>query len=67
MATRGRSKTTGRYTTRVELCREVWFWYTKTELGITGVAKLCRVSPTTVSNILDTKEGYPEHLNNHVE
>lgn len=55
-------KTKGRYSTRVELCREVWFWYIKTDMNISQVAKLCEVSAATINNILNTKEGYPDGI-----
>lgn len=59
MATRGRKKTTGRYETREELCREVWRMYLDTPRNISQVALVCRVSETIVRIIMDTKEGYP--------
>lgn len=56
---RGRAKSTGRFSSREELCDAVWRNYLGTKANISDVARACRVSATTVSNILDSKEGYP--------
>jgi hypothetical protein len=56
---RGRAKSTGRFTSREELCDAVWRNYLGTKANIADVARACRVSASTVSNILDSKEGYP--------
>ena len=48
-----RTPTTGRFETRQELEEFVWYAWTKTKQNQTQVAKSARVSPGTVSNILN--------------
>lgn len=45
-------KTTGRYETREELERVIFYWWLNTPANQTEIAKVCRVSQSTVSNIL---------------
>jgi DNA-binding transcriptional regulator LsrR (DeoR family) len=54
---RGPKLATGRYATRGELVASVWSWY---DLGHrqAQIARICRVSETTVANIL--KAGRPQ-------
>jgi hypothetical protein len=52
-------KALGRYETRDELCREAWLMWLNSPRNISQIAKLCRVSETTIHTILNTKEGYP--------
>ena len=56
---KGKKKTTGRYETRAELCDDVWSLYLTTPAKQADIARITRVSETTVANILDSKEGYP--------
>ena len=44
--------TTGRFETRAELEAWVWHLYQNTPANQTDIARQCRVSQTTVSNIL---------------
>lgn len=50
---RGRKPTTGRYSSREELVREVWHWYDLPGTSQAQVARICRVSIQTVSKILN--------------
>ena len=50
---RGRKKITGRYATRDELEEMVRYFYHETGMNQAQVAKLCRVSESTVAKILD--------------
>lgn len=52
-----RHQTTGRFQTRDELIEWVWQAWEKTPACIADIARQCRVSPTTVANIL--KKGSP--------
>lgn len=54
----GRPKATGRFQTREELVREVWWRWSKTGAGFTDIAIACRVSQSVVTNIIAKKEGY---------
>lgn len=49
--------TTGRFATREELVAWVWCVWSATPANQTDIARQCRVSPTTVANIL--KKGPP--------
>lgn len=52
-----RTGTTGRFKTREELEAWVWHNWTNTTANQSDIARQCRVSPTTVANIL--KKGKP--------
>ena len=53
----GRYLTTGRFDTREELEAWVWHLWQNTPACQADIARQCRVSPTTVANIL--KKGSP--------
>lgn len=59
---RGRKLTTGRYDTREELVHAVWDYWLNGPHSQTAIARITRVSPGTVSKILDAPkpEGVPE-------
>ena len=57
--TKGRKKTTGRFDSREELVKEVWIRYHTTPQNVAQIARFCRVSDSTVHNILTSKEGMP--------
>lgn len=63
----GRKLTTGRFETRAELVREVWWRHLKTSAAQADIAVACRVSPCTVGTILTTREGYDEHLRSQAD
>lgn len=63
----GRKLTTGRFETRAELVREVWWRHLKTASRQVEIAVACRVSPHTVSTILTTREGYDEHMRSQAD
>jgi hypothetical protein len=49
---RGRPQTTGRFETRAELEYEVLWRWKETPSHISDIAKACKVSTTTVDNII---------------
>ncbi len=56
-----RCKTTGRFATREELTREVWWRWSETGAGQSDIARACRVSTSVVGNILNTREGLADY------
>lgn len=48
----GRYLTNGRFESREELVAWIWHQWTNTKANQADIAKQCRVSPTTVANIL---------------
>lgn len=48
----GRHKTTGKFCTREELIEQVIGFKTQRGLSAASIARICKVSPGTVSNIL---------------
>lgn len=54
-----RRKTTGRFDTRAKLCEAVWREWLYSKRNQADIARYCRVSPMTVANILNSKEGKP--------
>ena len=58
--TKGRKKITGRFETREELEEAVWNLWANTKCNQAAIARNCRVSPTTVANILNRPGKHPE-------
>lgn len=54
-----RKPTSGRFDTRAELCEAIWSEWFHSPRNMTDIARFCRVSATTVANIMNTKEGLP--------
>lgn len=52
---RGRKLTTGRHATREELVRAVWQWWRQPNVKQSHIARIERVSASTVAKILDAK------------
>lgn len=57
-----RRLTTGRFASRQELTAWIWREWLCGPSCISDIARQCRVSPATVSKVLDTREGIPETL-----
>ena len=52
----GRNKTTGKYGSREELIRQVMGFKTQRGMSDSSIARICQVSPGTVSNILKNEK-----------
>lgn len=58
----GRAKTTGRYSSRTMLERDVWYFWTESQMNMAQIGRLCGVSQPTVSAILDGPKPEPRRF-----
>jgi hypothetical protein len=56
--TTGRNKTTGKYGSREELIEQVVGFKSRRGMSDSSIARICQVSPGTVSNILKNEAGF---------